>query len=134
MTVPETTEDQAAEPWADPDAGKAPDQLLAERAKRLDDALAMRQPDRVPIQLRPGFLAAEMAGEPHGVLFSDLDRALELQLAAARRFAPDTMAPGMGHPGPSEALGDRLTKWPGYCFDEHGSFQFAERELMTAGD
>ena len=121
-------------PAGDPDAGRPPEVLLAERRQRLDDALAMRQPDRVPIQVRPGFLAAEMAGEPHGILFSDLDRALELQLAAGARFAPDTMSPGMGHPGPSEALGDRATKWPGYGFDEHGSFQFVEAEFMKAAD
>jgi hypothetical protein len=120
--------------WTDPDMGKPPADLLEERRRRLDDALAMRRPDRVPIQFAPGFLAAEMAGHPHGVLFSDLDLALDLQLAAAKRFGPDTMNASKGHPGPSEALGDRMTKWPGYGFDEHGSFQFHEHQFMTAAD
>jgi len=120
--------------WRDPDLGKSPEVLLAERARRLDDALAMRRPDRIPLQLKPGFLAAEMAGEPHGVMFSDPERALQLQVAAAIRFGPDTMAAGMGTPGPSEALGDRMTKWPGYGFDEHGSFQFVEHEFMKADE
>ncbi len=120
--------------WVDPDTGKAPDVLAAERARRLDDALAMRQPDRIPIQFRPGFLAAEMAGLSHGVLFDDLELAIELQVAAGLRFAPDTMAAGLGHPGPSVALGDRMTKWPGHGFGADGSFQFHEHEFMAAAD
>jgi len=120
--------------WTNPDLGKAPEVLLAERTRRLDDALALRRPDRVPLQFRPGFLAAEMAGHPHGVLFDDLELALELQVAAGLRFQPDTMGAGMGHPGASAALGDRMTKWPGHGFDEHGSFQFVEHEFMKADD
>jgi len=120
--------------WTNPDLGKPPNVLAAERARRLDDALAMRQPDRIPIQFRPGFLAAEMAGLPHGALFDDPELALELQVAAALRFAPDTMAAGLGHPGPSAALGDRMTKWPGHGFGPDGSFQFHEHEFMTVAD
>ena len=120
--------------WTNPDVGKSPEVLLEERTRRLDDALHLRQPDRVPLQFAPGFLAAEMAGEPHGILFSDLDRALELQLAAARYFQPDTMSAGKGHPGPSAVLGDRMTKWPGHGFDEDGSFQFIEHEFMKPED
>ena len=120
--------------WTNPDLDKTPAVLAEERARRLDDALHLRQPDRVPVQFAPGFLAAEMAGQPHGVLFSDLDLALELQVAAAKRFGPDTMSASKGHFGPSEALGDRMTKWPGYGFDENGSFQFVEHDFMKATD
>ena len=32
------------------------------------------------------------------------------------------------------ALGDRMTKWPGYGFEENGSYQFNEQEFMKAED
>ncbi len=44
------------------------------------------------------------------------------------------MSASKGHPGPSQALGDRMTKWPGYGFDERGSFQFVEHEFMKPED
>ena len=41
-------------PYVDPDAGKAPEQLLAERTKRYADVYKLKQPDRIPIQLGIG--------------------------------------------------------------------------------
>ncbi len=40
--------------YTDPDIGKTPEQLFAERTKRLQDAMQLKQPDRIPIQLGMG--------------------------------------------------------------------------------
>jgi len=48
----------ANKPYTDSDAGKSPAQLLKERAKRLQDARELRQPDRIPIQLPMSYLLA----------------------------------------------------------------------------
>ena len=41
---------------------KTPAELFAEREKRITDAIALKVPDRVPIILSFGFLAAKRAG------------------------------------------------------------------------
>jgi hypothetical protein len=38
------------------------------------------------------------------------------------------------NPRPSIALGDRMTKWPGYSLPDTGSFQFDEHEFMKPED
>ena len=48
--------------YRDPDLGKTAEQLFAERTKRLQDAMQLRQPDRIPIQLDMSYMLAEMYG------------------------------------------------------------------------
>ena len=52
-------------PFIDPDAGKGPEQLLAERTRRLQDAMQLKQPDRVPIQMSMSYMLADMYGVSH---------------------------------------------------------------------
>ncbi len=120
--------------WTDPDRGRPPEELVVERARRLDDALAMRRPDRIPIQFGPGYLLAEMGGVPHAALFEDRELSQRLLEQAAAQFAPDAMGGVWSIPGPSEALGERMTKWPGFGLGPDGSFQFHEHEFMRAAD
>jgi hypothetical protein len=44
-----------------PDAAKTAPQLLKERTQRLRDAMELRQPDRIPIQLAISYMLAETA-------------------------------------------------------------------------
>ena len=116
------------------DAGKSPEQLLAERTQRLADAVAMKQPDRVPVFMYFGSLVAEMGGVTRQSLYEDPEKSHQLLEAAMLRFQPDWGA-GMYHsPKPSMAVGDRMTKWPGYGLGPNGSYQFVEREYMKASD
>jgi hypothetical protein len=48
--------------WQDPDLGKSPDLLCGERDKRIQDAIELKQPDRIPILMGAGYLLAEMGG------------------------------------------------------------------------
>src|SRR3990172_619797 len=42
--------------------GKSPDQLYEEREQRLRDAIALKEPDRVPVVMGGGYFAARYAG------------------------------------------------------------------------
>jgi len=114
---------------------KTPEQLFQERTKRLDDAIHLRQPDRIPIALGFGNLLAEIGGITRQQLYENPEMALAALEKAAVRFQPDS-ARGVtgGFSGPSRVLGDRMTKWPGYGLGENDSFQFHEDEYMKAED
>lgn len=116
------------------DGGKEPEQLLAERGKRLQDALQLKQPDRIPINMPASYLLAEYGGVTHREQQDNWERAQELLEKFACEFQPDTVLGLFNNPRPSLALGDRMTKWPGYGLPDTGSFQFDEHEFMKGED
>ena len=104
------------------------------RKQRIDDAVALRRPDRVPLFLCFSNLLADLEGVSRKALYDDPTRAQQALERAALRFQPDICA-GMHHtPEPSRALGDRMTKWPGYGLGDTASFQYHETEDMKAED
>jgi hypothetical protein len=116
------------------EAGKTPQQLCAERAQRLLDATQLKQPDRVPIKIRFNFMLAALAKTTKLDLYEHPEKANAVLVNAALRFQPDAALGLFGSPEPSRALGDRMTKWPGYGLDANGSFQWVEEEYMKAED
>jgi hypothetical protein len=120
--------------WKDLDLGKSAEQLLSERGKRLNDAMAMRQPDRIPLLLGLGYLQCEMAGISRQESYDNFEKGQGALEKAALYFQPDAAYGTWGAPGPSAALGDQMTKWPGYGLSENESFQFTEQEFMKAED
>ena len=120
--------------WVNPDLAKTPEELLVERAARMKTAYAMGVPDRVPISMNIGYLSAEMGGVSHGDIYKDTALQTRLMVEAAARFGPDECLGPWGDPRPSLALGDRMTKWPGYTLPETSSYQFDEHEFMKAED
>ncbi len=116
------------------DAGKSPEQLLAERAKRLQDAMELKQPDRIPISLGAGYLLAEYGGITHREQQDNFEKAQDLLEKFALEFEPDTVMGLYNSPRPSVALGDRMTKWPGNGLPDTGSFQYVETEFMKGED
>ena len=116
------------------DVGKSNEQLLAERGKRLQDAMELKQPDRIPINAPASYLLAEYGGITHRELQDNVDLAQELLEKFALEFEPDTIIGLFNSPRPSVALGDRMTKWPGYSLPDSGSFQFDEHEFMKGED
>ena len=116
------------------DKGKTREQLYAERAKRVDDALHMRQPDRIPIILPLGHLPADLAGITRQELYENPAATQKAMRDAALRFQPDMVRSFFGSPAVSRALGDRSSKWPGYGLEPNVSYQFHEAEYMKAED
>ncbi len=96
------------------DVGKAPEQLLVERQQRVSDALQLKKPDRVPLLMGMGYKLAEMGGITKQTLYENPEKAQELLEKAALRYKPDLIFGHWHTPKPSMAVGDRMTKWPGY--------------------
>lgn len=117
-----------------PEVSKSPEQLCAERSKRIMDAVQGKQPDRIPLMIHLGHLLAEIGGMTRLEMYQDPKRAHVELVKAALRFQPDNISGPFGSPNASRALGDRSTKWPGYGLGPDGSFQYIEQEFMKAED
>jgi hypothetical protein len=111
---------------------KTPEELLAERTKRVKDAYELRVPDRVPIDLNFGYMLARLGGITYQELERDHEKAQELLEKYALYFEPDIARGATFSPLPSMLLGDRQTKWPGYGLGPNGTFQYVEGEYMKA--
>ena len=120
--------------YSDPDVGKPPAQLLEERTKRFRDAMQLKQPDRIPVQLIMSYMLAEMYGVTRQEQHENGDKELEMIEKAALYFQPDAITGIVGDPGASIAVGDRLFRYPGHGLDPNASFQFVEGEYMKAED
>jgi uroporphyrinogen-III decarboxylase len=104
------------------------------RDQRVKDAVQLKTPDQVPLIIGAGFHLAELGGVSKQTLYFDFEKYQEILEKAALLYEPDLIMGTFFTPKPSMALGDRMTKWPGYGFDENGSYQFIEHEFMKAED
>lgn len=111
-----------------------PETQYKAREKRINDALEMKQPDRVPVMASFGYFLADYAGVTRQELHENPEKHLSALKKAALEFQPDLASGIMGGAIPSKILGDQMTRWPGYGLGEHGSFQFVEKEFMKADD
>jgi uroporphyrinogen-III decarboxylase len=116
------------------DAGKTAEQLCAERNQRMLDAIALKQPDRVPLLMGMGYYLAEMGGVTKLDLYEKPELHQALLEKAAIEYQPDNIFGAWHTPESSRALGDRMTKWPGLGLGPNGSFQFNEQEFMKVSD
>jgi hypothetical protein len=117
------------------DLGKSYQQLYAERTKRLQDAVELRQSDRIPIQLPMSYMLAEIGGITNQELLENPSKAQELLEKAAIEFQPDSIQGTLpSDPRPFLMLGDRMTRWPGHGLGVNGQYQFVESEFMKADD
>ena len=113
------------------DAGR----LFAKREKRISDAIALRQPDRVPVWSGvPGRYPAEHLGISPMEQMMDVDKALEANFQTALYYQPDMVEimPPLG--GVLDPLGYRHLKWAGHGLKEDSGWQFADEEVMKADE
>ena len=108
-------------------------QLFEEREKRVNDAVALRAPDRVPILLLTGFFPAYYAGITCEEAMYDGEKAM----AAWSRFLLDFEPDMSDNPFATrvvgavlEALGCTHLKWAGHGLDANASYQFIEGQYM----
>lgn len=109
-------------------------ELLAARKKRVTDAEQLRQPDRVPIHMPFLNLLYQFEGVSNLELYNNPEKAHQAMENAARRFQPDLCESLFLTPAMSRALGDRMTKWPGYGLEADGAYQYHEQDYMKAED
>jgi hypothetical protein len=107
------------------------------RITRLIDAIQMRTPDRVPVNVNAGFWPAARAGITTREVMSDTGRALKAWLDFNLEFQPDTQVSAVLYSTPAsvfETLDYKLYAWPGHGVPDDASFQYNEQEWMTADE
>lgn len=109
----------------------SPEELRAERTKRIQDAYEMIQPDRIPIILNLGYMLARLGGISYAELENNPDKTQQLLEEYALYYQPDKISGGAISGKVNRILGDRMTKWPGHELPEDQPFQFQEGEYMT---
>ena len=114
-----------------------PAELYRQREKRVNDAIALGVPDRVPIEVLFGFFPAKYSGMTIEEVMYDPDKLFDAQLKVLLEFQPDMdQAPfAIRFLGPLlEALDFKQLKWPGHGMTTDHTYQFVEGEYMTADE
>ncbi|MCL2409940.1 MAG: hypothetical protein FWC96_10100 [Oscillospiraceae bacterium] len=92
-------------------------QLYEERLKRVQDAIALKEPDSVPLVIRvtgaPYFLYEEVGGS-HATSYYDFDKTAEAFIKFHEEFQPDIRSTPNSQSGPAnEILKPAMIDWPG---------------------
>jgi uroporphyrinogen-III decarboxylase len=113
------------------------ERLYQERERRVNDAIQLKKPDRVPILPLFGFFPAKHSGLTIADVMYDPQKMWDSQLAAVREFQPDMIQSpyNLRFLGPLlDALDYRQLRWPGRHLDPKVTYQFVEDEYMAAGE
>lgn len=104
-----------------------------ERQQRIDDAIALRETDRVPFIFSSSFWAAQYGGINCEQAMYDIGKFLELSKKAILMLEPDAISAAAFPFGQTmEDLDYKPMKWPGHGADPNVSFQYLDQELMSA--
>ena len=114
---------------------KSPEELYQERLKRVEDAIALRVPDRVPVFLQWGFFPARYTGITYEEYMYDPEKATNAAIKVHEDFEPDMAESPFSTRviGPTlDALDFKQLRWPGRGLKPELSYQFVEGEYMPA--
>jgi len=114
---------------------KTPQQLYEERSRRVEDAIRLKVPDRVPVALSLGYFPAKYTGITCADAFYNPVKWKEAAKKTVIDFAPDVFL-GMGSDcgGALEALDFKQMIWPGHGSSPNHTHQFVEGEYMKADE
>jgi hypothetical protein len=114
---------------------KTPQELYEERKNRLEDAIQLKVPDRVPVSLSLGYFPAKYTGITCEDAFYNPAKWKEAAIKTVVDFAPDSYT-GMGADSGKalEALDFKQMKWPGHGTSPNHGHQFVEGEYMKADE
>jgi hypothetical protein len=104
----------------------------AERDNRVNEAIAMKVPDRVPIQLFVGYFAGRYCGVPFSAVYYDAEEWRAANIRAITELQPDVYwAQTAVISGKAlEILGPLQMKWPGFGVGPNHSHQAIELHPM----
>jgi uroporphyrinogen-III decarboxylase len=117
--------------------GKTPEELYQEREKRVNDAIQLKVPDRVPIALLYNFFGAKYGGLTCEEAMYDLDKLERATRRAIVDFDIDSYTDPFGalSLGPMlDILDDKRVKWPGHGVPADATYQYVEGEYMKADE
>jgi hypothetical protein len=105
-----------------------------ERNNRVNEAIAMKVPDRVPVQLFVGYFAAKYCGIPFSSAYYDAEKWRAANIKTITELKPDVYwAQTAGLSGKAlEVLGPLQIRWPGFGVPPNLSHQIVELEPMKA--
>ncbi len=108
----------------------------AERDKRVNDAIAMKVPDRIPFQLFVGYFAGRYCGIPFSSVYYDAEKWRAANIRTVTELEPDVYwAQTATLSGKAmEILGPLQIRWPGFNVPPNLSHQMVELEPMKAED
>ena len=116
---------------------KSPEKLFEEREKRVNDAIQLREPDRVPVMCLTGFFPAYYAGITCEEAMYDMDKTMAAWTKYIEDFEPDMV----DNPFTTRFLGAVLEtldykqlRWAGHGLDENAGYQFWEDEYMKGDE
>ena len=116
---------------------KTPEELFQERENRVNDAIQLKEPDRVPVMSLFGFFPARCAGITFEEAMYDYDKMMKAWVDTMVQFQPDMYENPftIRYLGPvMETLDFKQLKWPGHGCDVMSSYQYVEGEYMKADE
>lgn len=116
---------------------KSSEKLYHKRLKRLEDAIHLKKPDRVPFLPIMHFYPATYVGMSGEEAFYDYEKWFNANKKTILDFEPDLYLPPAQsvYPGRSlEILDCKQIKWPGHGVSSKSTYQFVEGEYMKAGE
>jgi len=102
---------------------KSPEQLYEERERRFNDAVQLKEPDRVPIATLFGFFPAKYAGITCEEAMYDHDKVMKAWVDVMVEFDPDmddNPFPGRVWGSILETLDAKQLAWPGHGVGSNG--------------
>lgn len=109
-----------------------------QKRKRIDDAIALKKPDRVPIFLPQHYLPARTEGITLKDAHYDVDVWVQANKNFILKYDPDMYffieAPINGAGQVHDILGTLAMKWPGGTLPDDVPFQFVEGEYMLQSE
>ena len=115
--------------------GKSAEQLIAEKEKRVMDAIHLQPTDRVPIITGMGYFPAKYAGIPSSAAYYDYDAWYKAYKMTLRDFHADMIYHQGFSPGKAmEIIDPKNSRWPGHGVDPYKGHQSIEIESMKAED
>jgi uroporphyrinogen-III decarboxylase len=114
---------------------KTPEQLYKEREKRVNDAIQLKTPDRVPVMIELSYFPATYTGLTFEAAWYDYDRWLDACKKATLDYQPDLVHITPFFPGKVlEYLDPKPLRWPGHGVSPNHSHQYLELENMKADE
>jgi uroporphyrinogen-III decarboxylase len=108
---------------------KTTEELYRERAKRVADALQLKVPDRVPLEIAFGYFPSKYTGVPCEAAYYDYDQWLAACKKTVLDFGADVSSVQPFFPGKVlELIDPKNMMWPGQ--GAFGTHQFIEGEFM----
>jgi hypothetical protein len=110
-----------------------PEELFKERTQRVEDAIQLKVPDRVPIVITLGYFPAKYAGITCEDAFYDYGKWRNALKKTIVDLEPDTYLGASVISGTVfEAIECRQIRWPGHGVPANHTHQFIEGEYMKA--